>query len=204
MCLSHPHGRHGLLVVESSLDALHLDAQLVEAVLLRRDFVLEFGLGPVQVSQARLAPVHNLLLLVELLFEALDFSPQVLVPVNDFVDLREDAARLGALLLVPLCQLLQLLVLRDQLRLQVIFPLLERRALLPQVGPLLLQLRELSSQLSQPDIFLTTLAIGLRQVVIEQLLLVRCLALFTLFKNQVRLLKLGFDARHTLFAYLPD
>ena len=131
-------------MVQPALDTLHLNPQLVEPVLLARNLVLKLRLSAVQVTQLRLVPAHDLLLILQLLLQRLNFSPEALIPIAHLVNLREHTVRFRALLLIPFRQLFQLLVLHDQIRLQIILLLLERCALLSQRGSLLLQLGKLS------------------------------------------------------------
>lgn len=172
-------------------------------MLLRRDLVLELRLRAVQVAQLGLVSIHDLLLVIELLLEGGHLGLQDLVPVDHLVDLGEDAGRLRALLLVPLRQLLQLLVLHDQIRLQVVFLLLEPCALLAEVGALLLELGKLGPQLTQPEIFVATLSIGLGQVVVQELLLVRLCALVDFIAHTLQLAHLLHLAQLALLDPLP-
>ena len=100
-------------MVQPALDTLHLNPQLVEPVLLARNLVLKLRLSAVQVSQLRLVPAHDLLLILQLLLQRLNFSPEALIPIAHLVNLREHTVRLRALLLIPFRQLFQLLVLHD-------------------------------------------------------------------------------------------
>ena len=102
-------------MVQPALDTLHLNPELVEPVLLARDLVLKLRLGTVQVTQLRLVPTHDLLLILQLLLKRLHLSPEALIPIAHLVNLRKHAVRLRALLLIPFGQLFQLLVLHNQI-----------------------------------------------------------------------------------------
>ena len=77
--------------------------------------------------------------------------------------------------------------------------MLKSGTLLSKSGPLLLELGELRSELSKPDVFLTALTVGFVEIAIEELLLLGGLALIDFTSHAVQLAHLLHLAKLALF-----
>ena len=131
---------HGFFLIESSLNTFELDSDFIESVLGRSYLVLKFSLIRVQISQLGLVLSYDLLFIFKLLLKSLHFSPQSLIAIQHSIDLRECTGHLGTFFLVPSCQLLQLLVSSEEIRLQIVLFLLGLSALFAQSSTLFLEL----------------------------------------------------------------
>ena len=76
---------HRLLVVKPTFDAFNLNAELVDSMLMGRNFFFEICLNVRHVSQSSLVLINKLLFLFKLLLQSLNLGAQTFVPVNNAV-----------------------------------------------------------------------------------------------------------------------
>jgi len=82
--------------------------------------------------------LENQLFCIQLFFKRLNLSTEPIIFGDDSIDLGADGAGARALLLIAFGEGLERVVFEEDVALQVIFSLLQRRALLAQIRTLLL------------------------------------------------------------------